>query len=183
MDKPMDKRIVILCVGNLLLCDEGLGPQVAAELTASYEFPANVEVLDRGVMGMAVLADIKAADDLLIIDAVDRSGQPPGTVLRFQPEDLASYQTFKGAHDVRLADVLAAAALVGISPQCECLGVQVVEINPAEYRIGLTPAVQAALPLLLSEIELYLSARGVIWTRKSGESTVNPNQFNSLTFR
>jgi len=146
--------------------DEGLGPRVAWELTERYMFPNNVEVIDRGTMGMALLADLKRFDVILLVDAVDNTGTPPGTVLTYLPEDIAPYEAFHGAHDARFIDVLEAAALLGYSPQCHCVGVQVQDMNPDEYTISLTPAVEAALPFLIQCIMGFLERFGVEATEK-----------------
>ncbi|MCL2339420.1 MAG: hydrogenase maturation protease [Actinomycetia bacterium] len=164
---PEDPRIVILCVGNLLMLDDGLGPQVYAELRRLYDFPPTVSLLERGVMGLAILADLRAAEELLVIDAMDNTGQPAGSVLLAQPEDLASYQqAFRSAHDTRLVDVLTAAEMLGWHPAVTCLGVQVANANPAQYQIGLSPAVQAALPQLVAWVEQWLQARGIQLTTR-----------------
>jgi len=145
----MVPRIGILCLGNILLQDEGVGPRVAEELLRRYFFPENVEVLDRGTMGMALLADIKNFDVILLVDAVNNTGLEPGTVVTYLPEDIAPYETFHGAHDIRLADVLDAAALLGYNPAVHCLGVQVQNMSPADYTIKLSPSVEASLPILI----------------------------------
>jgi hydrogenase maturation protease len=155
------ERIAILCVGNTLMLDEGVGPRVAAELLANYQFPGNVEVLDRGTMGMALLADLKCFDVILLVDAVDNTGKPPGTVVTYLPEEIAPYEAFHGAHDTRFIDVLEAASLLGYTPEGHCLGVQVENMSPAEYTIALTPSVEAAVPFLVECVLAFLAQRGV----------------------
>jgi len=156
-----NERIAIIGIGSILMLDEGLGPCVAAELLKRYEFPENVAVLDRGTMGMQLLSEFSSCDVVLVVDAVDNTGNPPGTVVRFAPEDLARYDTFHGAHDTRFIDVLDAAELLGYRPEGHCLGVQVENMSPAELTIGLTPAVAAAVPLVLYSVLDFLCERGI----------------------
>ena len=162
-----DKRIGILCVGNLLMLDEGVGPRVAQELNERYSFPENVEVLDRGTMGMALLSDLKRFDVLLLVDAVDKTGTPPGTVVTYMPEDIAPYEAFHGAHDTRFIDVLEAAALLGYQPEAHCLGVQVLDMCPVDYTVGLTPPVEAALPFLLECVRGFLERFDLVVEEKT----------------
>jgi hydrogenase maturation protease len=143
------------------MLDEGVGPRVAAELLTNYRFPKTVEVLDRGTMGMALLSDLKRFDAILLVDAVDGTGEPPGTVVTFSPDDIASYEAFHGAHDTRFIDVLEAAALLGYTPEAHCLGVQVGDMSPSEYTIGLTPEVEAAIPFLIECILAFLTQHDV----------------------
>jgi hydrogenase maturation protease len=156
-----NRRVAVLCVGNILLLDEGVGPRVARELLERYDFPENVEVLDRGTMGMALLADLKRFDLLLLVDAVDNTGKPPGTVVTFLPDEIAPYEAFHGAHDTRFIDVLEAAALIGFAPEAHCLGVQVLNMSPADFTIGLTPPVEAAVPFLVECVCGFLEQRGI----------------------
>jgi len=154
----MTTQILILCIGNILMLDEGVGPRIAQELNEHHEFPGNVKVLDRGCMGMSLLADLKAADKVLVVDAVDNTGFDSGTVVTFKPEDIAPYQAFHGAHDTRLIDVLLALELLGYKPQVDCLGVQVENMSPASFCIGLTPQVEAAVPILVQSCLDYITA-------------------------
>jgi hydrogenase maturation protease len=143
------------------MLDEGVGPRVAAELLARYRFPSTVEVLDRGTLGMALLADLKRFDVVLLVDAVDGTGKPPGTVVTYLPEEIAPYEAFHGAHDTRFIDVLEAAALLGSTPEAHCLGVQVENMSPAAYTIGLTPPVEAAVPFLIECVLGFLAQHDV----------------------
>ena len=157
----MDKRIAILCVGNVLMRDDGLGPRVAEELLACYQFPEKVEVLDRATMGMALMSDFKRFDLMLVVDAVDNTGKPPGTVVTYLPDDIAPQQAFHGAHDTRLADVLQAAALLGYSPDVHCIGVQAQDASPADFSIGLTAPVLSSLPFVIECILGFLEQHGI----------------------
>ena len=155
----MENKVLILCIGNILMLDEGVGPRVAQELCEHHVLPDGVEVLDRGCMGMSLLADLKGADKVLVVDAVDNTGYAPGTVVTFKPADIALYQAFHGAHDTRLTDVLQALELLGCQPEVDCLGVQVENMHPENYCIGLTPAVEAAVPILVQSCLDYLEAK------------------------
>lgn len=155
----MATKILILCIGNILLMDEGVGPRVAQELLSRPDLPESVVVLDRGSMGMALISDFKTADIILVVDAVDQTGLAPGTVVRFKPEDIAASESFHGAHDTRLGDVLEALRLLGYSPQVDCLGVQIENMTPPEYCLELTPAVEAAVPVLVQSVLEYIEAR------------------------
>ena len=147
--------------------DEGVAPRVAQELISRYNFPENVEVLDRGTMGMSLLSDLKRFDVILYIDAVDGTGMSPGTVVSYLPEEIAPYETFHGAHDTRFVDILEAAFLLGYNPDGQCLGVQVQNINPTNYTIGLTPPVEASLPALIQYVLKFLKKHNVEVSEKA----------------
>jgi hydrogenase maturation protease len=140
------------------MLDEGVGPRVAQELVEHHTLPEQVTVLDRGCMGMSLLSDFKQAEHVLVVDAVDNTGLAPGTVVTFKPEDVAPYQAFHGAHDIRLIDVLQAAELLGYTPKVDCLGVQIQSMAPEDFVIGLTPPVEAAVPVLVQSCLDYIEA-------------------------
>ena len=82
-------RVAVLCIGNELLMDEGVGPACARYIQARYELPEQVEVLDRSVMGMAILSDLRSHDFALVIDALEVPDAEPGQLFSFVPQDAA----------------------------------------------------------------------------------------------
>ena len=141
---PANERILVLGVGNPLVRDEGVGVRVVEELVKRYSFPETVEVADVGTMGMSILGMITSASHVVMVDAVDKTGCEPGTVVLLTPEDLAPNQVMHSLHDVRFVDVLRAAELTGRRPSAEIVGVQVREM--VQMRMGLSDDVEAAVP-------------------------------------
>ena len=154
------RRCRVLCVGNALLADEGLGPAVAAWLLQHYDFPAEVEVIDCGTMGLALLPYFEDGGLVVVVDAVDGTGYEPGTVVRFKADDIADRSELPSAHDMRVSDVLAAARLLGREPEVECVGVQVAQIHPAEFTLELTPQVAAAVETAAQTVLALLARAG-----------------------
>lgn len=150
-------RTAVICIGNELLLDEGAGPACGRYLAARFELPAEVEVLDRSVMGMSVISDLRDHDVAVVVDAVDVPGAEPGQLFSFEPDDVAP--TPPGAlslHEMRFADVLASAELLGVECRGHCFGVQVENMSPSEFVMALTPRVAAAVPLLACAVARYL---------------------------
>jgi hydrogenase maturation protease len=164
-------RTAVFCVGNKLMLDEGLGPAVYEELMRAYDLPDTVDLYDVGCMGLDMLPKVRDYDCLITVDAVDGTGEQPGTVLRFKPEDMARHSTaMQSLHDLKLADIFDAAALLGYEAQGICLGMQVENMAPTELVIGLTPPVYEALPRLVEALLAELVAQGArIYAKESGE--------------
>lgn len=174
------ERVAVLCIGNPLMLDDGVGPRIARELVEGYEFPEGVEVLDEGCMGLALLPVLDENDFVLVVDAVDAPELEPGTVVRFRPEDIGSYHdTIRSAHDMRFVDVLQAATLLGYEVDGLCIGVQAANPTPSEPCIALTPAVEAAIPLAIQTVLATLVQQGVdgITSKETGESVVPEGAF------
>jgi hydrogenase maturation protease len=155
----MPERITIMGIGNPLMRDEGIGVRVVETLGADLAFPENVTLVDAGTMGMGILNLFQDCDYMLVVDAVDGTDEPPGTVVRLSPEEIAPNQVMHSLHDVRLIDVMAAAQLMGVHPSVECVGIQVADMSGMEIR--LSPQVEAAIPAAVGAVLAVLAERGV----------------------
>jgi hydrogenase maturation protease len=156
-------------VGNPLMRDEGVGVHVAALLQRLVTFPGEVEVIDAGTMGLGILNLFRDIDYLLVVDAVDGTEHPAGTVVRMSPEDIRPNQVMHSMHDVRFADVLEAAELMGHRPEADFIGVQIELIE--QFVEGLTPAVEAAVPAAAAAVLATLTAHDIAWEPAPGEPT------------
>lgn len=99
------KPVLILGVGNLLLGDEGIGIHAVERMQAS-SLPEFVEVLDGGTGSFELLYSIYGRKKVIIIDAIDCDDEP-GTLYRFQPEDISlKFIPATTAHQLHLAELL-----------------------------------------------------------------------------
>lgn len=157
---PLDGPTVVLGVGNPLLADDGAG-LVLLERLRARRWPDPVpEFVDGGTWGMSLLPDITAAARLLVLDAV-RTGDPPGTVVRGEDDDVPRLYTRPASpHQVDLKEVLAAATLLGqLPPVLVVVGVAPEQTD--DLHVGLTPAVEAALDRAEAEALRVLSTWGL----------------------
>lgn len=148
------KRLLVAGVGNVLRGDDGFGPKVTELLG---HLPAGVEVIETGIGGVALLQELMAGcDGLVLIDAVER-GAAPGTVFLITPEVL------EGEHvpDVHLANpdrVLSMAKTMGVLPErLVIVGCQPAD-NMEELDQGLSPEVERALAIAVTKIEETVNA-------------------------
>jgi hydrogenase maturation protease len=148
-------------IGNVLMKDEAVGCRVAEELEARYEFPEGCDVVDSGTMGMAILNLFQEYDFILVVDAVDGTGHPPGTVVRLAPEDIAPNTVRHSQHDTKFIDVLEAAEMIGCRPEGHCVGIQIEDMNPVDLTIGLSEPVEAAIDTAIDAVLTVLAERGI----------------------
>jgi hydrogenase maturation protease len=141
-------RVIVGCVGNVLRGDDGFGPAVAERL---IDLPDGAEVVETGIGGIALLQELMAGcNGLVLIDAVDR-GAEPGTVFVINPE------VPEGEHvpDVHLANperVLTMAKSMGVLPERVLIvGCQPAEVD--ELTGDLSPRVRTAIPIAVSKVE------------------------------
>ena len=155
------RRIVVFCVGNKLMLDDGVGPAVYEELLTRYDIPDNVELFDLGCLSLNMIERVREYDVIITVDAVDGTDADPGTVFRFEPDAMARHSGAAASlHDLKLVDLFDAAALLGYEAEGLCLGMQVENPSPAVVTVGLTPKVDAALPLLVETVAGELARLG-----------------------
>ena len=140
-------RIVVGCVGNVLRRDDGFGPAVAARLG---DLPPGVDVVETGIGGVALLQELMAGcDGLIVVDAVDR-GAEPGSVFVVVP-DVAEYDNVPDMHLANPDRVLSMAQGLGCLPR----RVVMVGCQPADAGgIGqeLSPPVARAVDVAVREV-------------------------------
>ena len=161
--------ILVLAIGNILLSDEGAGIRTMERLQARYHLPPEVEAVDGGTMGLALLPCLKGRSHVLLIDAV-KSGKEPGTVSRIElTNPPAFFRTRISPHQIGLSDVLAVAAMTdGLPPHLLLFG-----IEPARLETGLdlSPEVAAAIDTLTKLVVQELAGIGIaLQPREAGDS-------------
>jgi hydrogenase maturation protease len=141
-------RILVAGVGNVLRGDDGFGPAVADRLT---DLPDGAEVIETGIGGIALLQEIMAGcDGLIMIDAVER-GAAPGTLFFIEPE-IAEAEHVPDVHLANPARVLSMAKTIGVLPdRVVIIGCQPTETE--ELCQGLSPPVQRAVAIAVNKIE------------------------------
>lgn len=159
------KRILVACIGNIFLGDDGFGVEVAQRLMG-HKYPESVQVIDFGIRGMELAYTLlDDYDTLVVVDAVPR-GETPGTLYLLEP-DLTGIDPEKGAEAGRVAldahsmdpvKVLAFARVLGARPiptfivGCEPATVLTGE-DYTEMYMGLSEPVQAAIDEAIKMID------------------------------
>ncbi|HEY1897442.1 MAG TPA: hydrogenase maturation protease [Terracidiphilus sp.] len=131
---------LILGMGNLLLCDEGVGVHVARAL-AQRELPPNVAVVEAGTAFLDVLPDIEKADRILLVDAMEGGGAP-GSVYRLPFDQCLHPEMLASLHGFDLSRVLFMAGS-NRTPEVTVFGVEPARI---EWGTELSPVIQQVLP-------------------------------------
>lgn len=154
-------RVCVLGLGNLLWADEGFGVRAAEQLLPYYAGTEEVEIIDGGTQGMALLPYIQQAQQLLILDAIDFA-MPPGSLAVFHDQQVPAYLTAKklSLHQTGFAEVLAVMQLLGGGPsQIVLVGVQPYCLD--DYGGSLSAEVKARLPAAVERVMNILRDWGI----------------------
>ena len=158
-------KILIGGIGNVMLGDDGIGPYVARLLAAEYDFGEGVRVMDLGLPGLGLIAEMLASDLLILIDAV-QDGAAPGTATRYTREQIcSSAPPTIDPHSPALTASLMLAELSG-----ERVGeVIAIGITGQNYMAGqpLSGAVRAGAAEAIGMILQELESRGIEFHAKA----------------
>jgi hydrogenase maturation protease len=153
---------LVLGLGNLLHCDDGLGVHAIRRLREDPRVEPSVTLIDGGTLGLNLIAHIAGFPKLLVIDALD-VGEPPGTVVRFEGAALDGLPGKASVHQLGFADLMMALKLLDAEPD----EVVVLGAQPAstEWSVELSPQVERAMKGLLDLVVRQLHHRAGSETR------------------
>src|SRR5579872_6369427 len=98
-------RILIACIGNIFLGDDGFGTEVARRL-GNRPLPEGVILKDFGIRGFDLTyALLEPYELIILVDACARGGEP-GTVYVIKPDVTAGPPTPLEAHGMNPTNVL-----------------------------------------------------------------------------
>jgi hydrogenase maturation protease len=150
------EQTLILGIGNVLLTDEGVGARAVQRLATESPADAPLRFLDGGTLSFTLTGPIAECPRLIVIDAAVM-GDAPGTVRAFEGEamDRQLSRHASSIHEVSLGELLDMARLTDSLPARRAL----IGIEPAvvDWGDALSPAVEAALPLVLAQVRAVLA--------------------------
>jgi hydrogenase maturation protease len=153
-------RVLVVGIGNVLNSDDGLGPFAARTLSAGWEFPAAVEVVDAGTPGLDLISMLQGVEAVVFVDAVRDAGTP-GEIRRYGRSEVlrGGNKVVTSPHEPGLRDALFLMEFRGGAPADLALWGAI----PASTEMGtsLTPSVRAAVPRILEGVLEDLHRLGV----------------------
>lgn len=151
------KPTLIICLGNPLMRDEGIGVRLATELSQRLADHPKVEVLDLGTGGLTIMHAIVGREKVIFVDCAIM-GEAPGVMRRFTPKEVVSkkIKTRYSVHEGDLLEVLKISTDMGERPDdIVIFGIEPKEIASGE---GLSEELEGAIPhyieTILKELEI-----------------------------
>lgn len=156
----MPPKILVAGIGNIFLSDDAFGSEVARQLMRRPH-AENIHVFDYGIRGVDLIyALLENYDAAILIDAVPRDGEPPGTLFILEPE-LNEFHSnappMLDAHSLDPVKALTTAVSMGSTiKHVFIVGCQPSELpaeDDLEIPAGLSEPVQAALGAAADMVE------------------------------
>jgi hydrogenase maturation protease len=153
-----EPRILIACIGNIFLGDDGFGCEVAKRL-AARPLPAEARVVDFGIRGFDLAyALLDGSEVTIFVDATPR-GEEPGTLYTIEPDldelnGLDPQEMMVETHGMNPMKVLCMVkSMGGQFGRVLLVGCEPATFGPEEGQLGLSEPVEAAIDEAVRLIE------------------------------
>lgn len=145
----VDKHVLVLGVGNLLLGDEGVGIHVIRELEKK-SLPSETLLVDGGTGGYELIRFFKGMKKVIIVDAI-KADKKPGTVVRFTLKDITPYRDRSfSVHQSGLLELLQKVNDMREVPVIIVYGIVIKKT--LQYSLNLSEEVKRSIPKVISHI-------------------------------
>ena len=161
-------KTVVVGMGNPILSDDGIGIRVVRELKLRVP---EADIVELGAGGIRLLDVLPGFERVLIVDAMVTGNLACGKFRRFSLAELQS-KTARTCntlcvHDMDLPTAMALGRLAGLDLPAEVViwGVEAADVE--NFGETLSPAVEAAVPIVVEEMVCEL-LREKAWVTSSG---------------
>ncbi len=148
----MQRKTLILGVGNILMGDEGAGVHVVRYLEEHYNLPGT-DMVDGGTGGFNLLEYFQQYKNVILVDATI-DGKKPGTITKLTPKFSGDYPPALAAHDIGLKDLLDALYLLQQQPEITLFTISIHKPDTMNTEPG--PEIKKAVPDICKRIVDHL---------------------------
>lgn len=149
-------RSLVICIGNDLVADDGVGSKIYQELLAK-DLPCSVRLLFLGLGGLDLIEEMEGEENLIVVDAV-QFGVAVGTVHNIAWKDLPHMENRPvSGHGIGVREALDICKRLypeRMPKKCALIGIEGSCFN--ELGGSLSPAVASSVPQAVREIEKLL---------------------------
>lgn len=144
-------KTVVIGIGNPVICDDALGPEVVRRLRKRLHVSNNVDAVEIYNGGFELMEAMAGFDRAIVVDAIV-TGKPPGTIHELQGADLGESRNTATTHNGSLAVALDLGKVAGLHLPSD-IRVLAIEAQDVEsFHEGLTPEVETAVTYLVNTL-------------------------------
>lgn len=139
-------KTLVLGIGNSVLCDDGVGIRVAAEVGKMVSDPT-ITVSEAYDGGLSLIEAFLGYDHVVLIDAIQTRNGTPGDVYELCPEDFVSARHLSSPHQVTFATALDLGKTLGLAmpSRIDIVAIEVQDVT--SFADTCTPRVEKAIPI------------------------------------
>ena len=137
----MQKKNIVIGVGNMLFKDEGIGIYAAEYIKQNYKFDdEELEIIDGGTLGFKLMTYFQEYDNVIILDTVSIEDKV-GDIYRLPSDVLLGLGNYrKTAHEVEIVEMLEIVSVLDSHANVTIIGIIPEDIISVE--IGLTQSME-----------------------------------------
>ena len=155
-------QILIACIGNIFLGDDGFGVEVALRM-AGRSLPPGVTLKDFGIRNFDLTyALLEPYDLVVLVDACARGGKPgevyliePDTVEQTHPDNIPARMDPHGMNPMNVLRLVK--SMNGPPNRILIVGCEPADLGADEGKLGLSDSVEAAIDEAVNLVEKIVS--------------------------
>jgi hydrogenase maturation protease len=153
-------KTLVLGLGNPILCDDGVGLRVAAQLKAGVALP-DVTILETESEGVNLLELLAGYDRAIIVDAIQTPRGKPGQIHRLGVRALHGTRHTSSTHGIDFATLLELGKKVNLTlpEKIIIFGIEVKDASTFGEKCS--PSVEQAIPACVAKIKRLLKVKSL----------------------
>jgi hydrogenase maturation protease len=147
----INKKTLILGLGNDILTDDGIGPRLVHDLAQMIDNP-NVRFDTASCGGLEIMEYIKGYEKVVFIDAIRNRNGVPGDVYYFVPSDFRETSHLSSLHDVNFLTALKLGNTLnlGLPSDLHIIAIEIIEDR--EFSEEFTPPLKEKYDAILGNV-------------------------------
>jgi hydrogenase maturation protease len=156
---------VLLGIGNLLFCDDGIGVIAASYLNRNFHYHPALEIVDGGTLGLALLEYFIDYDNVLIVDTIS-SNVESGMIYKIPSNELLGSNSYKKtAHEVEVVQMLETCQLYDSKAKTTIIGIVPHDIKT--IKVGVSDSLKLKFDMLIETVIESIEDLNINVTRKN----------------
>jgi hydrogenase maturation protease len=147
----MNKKTLILGLGNNILTDDGIGPRLVYDLAQMINNP-NVNFDTASCGGLEIMEYIKDYEKVVFIDSIRNRNGKPGDVYYFLPSDFKETSHLSSLHDVNFLTALELGNSLNLGMPVDLHIIAVEIIEDMEFSEEFTPPLKEKYYEILEDV-------------------------------
>ena len=160
----MQNKSIVIGIGNLLFCDDGIGVIAIKYLKENFEFTPELELLDGGTLGFNLAEYFLEYDNVFIIDTISTNDKA-GEIYKIPSDELLGSGAYKKtAHEVEVIQMLEICELY--DKKAEVTIFAIVPDDIKSVKIGLSEILKNKFDILVQTLIKEIEFLGIKVTEK-----------------
>jgi hydrogenase maturation protease len=147
----MNKKTLIIGLGNNILTDDGIGPRLVCDLAQMIN-NQNIQFDTASCGGLEIMEYIRGYEKVVFIDSIRSRNGKPGDVYYFIPSDFRETSHLSSLHDINFLTALKLGDSLNMDLPVDLHIIAVEIIEDMEFSEEFTPLLKEKYPAILEDV-------------------------------